>query len=92
MDCGWGGEDQDFITRAIKMDFICKHFGKEHFQHIPHPHWERSAYSKFNAIESARLHHEINKASLYKKNYIANQGKTWGSGKVMKNFEEEIII
>lgn len=88
----YGHDDQDLMTRAWELGFTMMPFrGKfygcvpDHVKHqsdnYPQPHWVSEHRNRF-----------ISYCNLTMGIFKANEGKEWGKAKLVKNFEEEMVI
>lgn len=94
MNSGWGYEDWDLITRAklsnLKEVFI---YDPTFLKFITHGDSERVRLSREKIkSDSDNEHRRISFLSVTRGKLIANDGSNWGRGRVIKNFEEEIVV
>ena len=88
----YGHDDQDLMTRAWELSFTMmpvrgKFYGcvQDHVKHqsdnYPQDHWVSEHRNRFWSYAKLTM-------GIFK----ANEGKHWGKAKLVKNFEEEIVI
>lgn len=92
---GYGFDDKDLLYRAVKSGFRVVRYGGKFFRHtsdhVRHPvdnYKEKDKDWKF----SQRRNTILSILNILSGRVIANEGKEWGKAKLVKNFEEKIII
>jgi hypothetical protein len=91
---GWGLEDWDLIRRAICSGFARVSFGAEYaISAIGHSNTERQIYTQAgNLWDSRRSIEQKSERNVSEGRLVANLGRLWGCGAVIKNFKEEIQV
>ncbi len=87
---GWGWEDEDLILRAKALGLNEMFIEDLAFlRFISHDDGERVKYTSCKIKEdSSEKHREMSMESRARGDLIANKGLHWGSGKIIKNFED----
>jgi glycosyltransferase involved in cell wall biosynthesis len=92
---GYGADDRDLFERAKALGFTPVTYGGDlsQFECLDHP---AADSIRFMAEKSRRHTEHLNKAlhaeAMAAKRYKANQGVPWGSGRVLVNFEKEVLL
>lgn len=92
---GWSHEDTDLMRRAeawgLRKTILARKDGFPRF--IRHGDEERTQNHKEKDVRrSNHAHRELSRASLAAGEFEANQSKTWGKARVVRNFTEVIAI
>jgi hypothetical protein len=89
---GWGFEDSDFFNR-LRYGFNFEHKRTDFSPYgsiiwRAHPKRDSTNIPK----DLIKWNYKIHKQNIARKKFIANEGNTWGSAKVLLNFKEEIQL
>lgn len=92
MTHGWGGEDEDLVTRGVQLGFVLRSVeAQEAGSHIEHSDLERVRHCEMqDKAVSWKTHREITASNIARGRLIANSGRAWGTCRVTKNFGELI--
>lgn len=89
---GYGHDEIDLMYRAWGLDYTLMYCGGQYVDRLHTSNEKRNA----NMLEPWRTTEDRNKKISYdnlaNKRFKANEGKEWGKGKVIVNWEKEMIL
>jgi len=93
---GYGLDDRDLIERAKKLDFGFRTIGGkpskvERLGQTRHVKWINYK-SKVHLRQMQEDNRDIMMANLKAGRFKANEGRPWGAGKLLVNFDKEVIL
>ena len=89
----YGHDDRDLVNRALLQGFRLMRFGETQVSRIPTSNTERVLNMEAKRWrDSEGQNKAISKTKIESGELKANQGRSWGSALLMRNFSEQIAL
>jgi glycosyltransferase involved in cell wall biosynthesis len=90
---GYGADDRDIYDRAGRLGYSYEYFGGVYVERIKTSKAQKVENMEVkNWRQTENQNKVISADKLAQKIYRANQGRAWGSARVIRNFERDMII
>ncbi|MHA2217464.1 MAG: glycosyltransferase [Candidatus Hodarchaeales archaeon] len=89
---GYGHDDHDIVHRAYGLGFKLMYYGSKFYDGAPSKKHQIDNFIEKNWRYTEKRNKLISYFNLTYKIFKANRGIHWGKAKLIKNFEEEIIV
>ncbi|MHA2219405.1 MAG: glycosyltransferase [Candidatus Hodarchaeales archaeon] len=89
---GYGHDDHDIMHRAYGLGFKLMYFGGKFYEGVPSKKHQTDNFTEKNWRYTEKRNKLISYFNLTYKIYKANKGVHWGKARLIKNFNEEIIL